>query len=123
MLYTIVYREEWIIDIIADSEEEAIQKAENANHWKPLNGFHSDLLDINPNENYVEEECDCPQCGGKMLYITPNVTKCPCCVYFEIDCPNCGSNQFDSYCSWCKYKEEGYRDLKTLQNGLKESVE
>ena len=27
-------------------------------------------------------------------------------VIIEENCPKCGSNQFDEYCAWCKYKKE-----------------
>ena len=43
--YILVYRNEFITEIEANSKEEAIEKSKNAN-WKVLNDLHDDLIEF-----------------------------------------------------------------------------
>ena len=43
--YILVYRNEFITEIKANSKEEAIKKSKNAN-WKVLNDLHNSLIEF-----------------------------------------------------------------------------
>ncbi len=105
--FTIYYRDEFSISVMAENENEAVKLAEKASYWKRLTMLRQNDIVIQK-DFYEEEADDCPDCGSKLVYIVPTVRHCKRCSYYEIDCPNCGSNLFDSYCWWCKYKEPGY---------------
>ena len=105
--FTICYRDEFSITVMAKNENEAVDLAEEASYWKTTTVLRRDQMAIQK-DSYKEEADDCPDCGSKLVYIVQAVRHCKKCTYYEIDCPNCGSNLFDSYCWWCKYKEPGY---------------
>lgn len=112
-LFTVVYDDMFVTNVWAKSESDAIRQAENCSHWKTMQYLDTELIEVSKDKNHIDEELDCPQCGAKIFYITPNVQKCPTCNYFNINCPECGSSGFDGYCWNCKHKAEGYRDMDT----------
>ena len=44
-IYVLVYRDEFITEIEANSKEEAIEKSKNAD-WQVLNDLHDDLIEF-----------------------------------------------------------------------------
>jgi len=44
--YIIKYRNEFIVEVYANSEKEARIKAENSRKWQPLTDLHPDMIEV-----------------------------------------------------------------------------
>ena len=61
--YTVSYRDEFCVEVEADSELEAIKKSEITEHWKLIGNLHADFIEVKAEDTPVPVRADCGNCG------------------------------------------------------------